>query len=79
MAYWLRDLEMERYNLRFAREAIVDLEVLTMLEDRHINDLIPFVMDSRKMKEALKEMKEFQYHYSATAALLQELGKSTFF
>lgn len=27
--------------------------------------------DSAKVKEALNEMKEFQYYYSATASMLQ--------
>ena len=74
MAYWLRDLEMEQYNVRFAAEKITNLEDLTLLDDKRVDDLVPVVSSSRKMKEALREMKEFQYYYSATASLLQELG-----
>ncbi len=33
MTYWLRDLEMEKYNLRFARDGVTDLEDLTLLKD----------------------------------------------
>ncbi len=55
-------------------EEVLDLEDLTVLEDKDVDSLINNVADSTKMKEALKEMKEFQYYYSATASLLQELG-----
>ncbi|KAL6068608.1 SAM domain (Sterile alpha motif) domain containing protein [Balamuthia mandrillaris] len=74
IAYWLRDLEMEEYNVAFASNGVLDLETLTTLGEQEVNRLVAFEGDRSKMQEALKEMQEFQYYYSATALLLQELG-----
>jgi len=74
MTYWLRDLDMEKYNLTFSKKDITDLEDLTRLLDKDVEEIIGESLDCAKMKDALQEMKEFQYYYSATASLLQELG-----
>ena len=73
MAYWLRDLELERYSLIFAKNLLVDfVESLTILTDAHISRLIEWDDDKEKMKRAVHDMKEFQMYYSATSSLLQE-------
>ena len=74
IAYWLRDLEMEKYNLIFVKNDLTYLESLTVLNDKMIDKLIGDPSDRNKMKTGIQEMKEFQFYYSATASLLQELG-----
>lgn len=41
------------------------------INEQDVESLIGEGAESTKMKDALKEMKEFQYYYSATASLLQ--------
>ncbi len=36
-----------------------------------MDELVDVSLDGSKMKDALKEMREFQFYYSATASLLQ--------
>lgn len=74
VAYWLRDLEMEKYNLIFANNLLFSLETLTVLNDSDIDRLVSTPSDREKMRLGIQEMKEFQFYYSATASLLQELG-----
>eukprot|EP01091_Cochliopodium_minus_P011275 TRINITY_DN3151_c0_g1_i1.p1 TRINITY_DN3151_c0_g1~~TRINITY_DN3151_c0_g1_i1.p1 ORF type:complete len:731 (+),score=263.16 TRINITY_DN3151_c0_g1_i1:56-2248(+) len=74
ISYWLRDLEMEKYNITFVNKNLTDLESLTILTDKAVDKLITDTSDRNKMKTGIQEMKEFQFYYSATASLLQELG-----
>eukprot|EP00005_Dracoamoeba_jomungandri_P007665 CAMPEP_0174272810 /NCGR_PEP_ID=MMETSP0439-20130205/52520_1 /TAXON_ID=0 /ORGANISM="Stereomyxa ramosa, Strain Chinc5" /LENGTH=797 /DNA_ID=CAMNT_0015363599 /DNA_START=453 /DNA_END=2846 /DNA_ORIENTATION=- len=73
MAFWLRDLDMEGYNLNLAREECFELEEVIKLEDSAVDKLVKSSLNI-KLKEALKELKLFQYYHTATAALLEELG-----
>ena len=51
MAYWLRDLELERYSLVFAKNLLVNfIEALTILTDSQISRLIELGEDREKMK-----------------------------
>ena len=74
IAFWLRDLELEKYNLSFSNNQLIDLESLTRLSDDIVNSIVSDVNDSEKMKTGIQEMKEFQFYYTATASLLAELG-----
>lgn len=74
MAYWLRDLELERYSLSFAKNLLVNfIEALTILTDTQITRLIDWEDDREKMKSAVHDMKEVQLYFSTTASLLQDL------
>jgi len=74
MAYWLRDLELDEYSLVFSKNLMVDfIESLTILNDCTINQLLLSNAARDKMKLAVREMKEVQFYYSASATLLQDL------
>jgi len=73
IAYWLRDLEMEEYSLVFASELGVNfIESLPLLTTHKVEELIHDPTHREKMKRAVHDMRDFQFYYSATAALLQE-------
>ena len=74
VAFWLRDLELERYNVVFARAGLLTLEALTELSEKQVEKLVSNASDCQKLKTGIQEMQEFQFYYLATASLLQELG-----
>ncbi len=74
VAFWLRDLELERYNVYFASAGLVTLDAITKLTDAESEKLVGVPGDWQKLKTGLLEMQEFQFYYLATASLLQELG-----
>eukprot|EP00012_Vannella_robusta_P000253 CAMPEP_0206184878 /NCGR_PEP_ID=MMETSP0166-20121206/1471_1 /ASSEMBLY_ACC=CAM_ASM_000260 /TAXON_ID=95228 /ORGANISM="Vannella robusta, Strain DIVA3 518/3/11/1/6" /LENGTH=151 /DNA_ID=CAMNT_0053599959 /DNA_START=288 /DNA_END=740 /DNA_ORIENTATION=+ len=74
MAYWLRDLELERYSLEFAKNARGNfLESISEIRDEDIHRLIEWKDDQEKMKCAVKDMSEFQLYFSTTASLVDDL------
>lgn len=74
VAFWLRDLELERYNVFFARAGLFTFDAITKLSDSEVERLVDVAADRQKLKTGLLEMQEFQFYYLATASLLQELG-----
>lgn len=74
VTFWLRDLEMEKYNTVFARNSFYSLNHFTTLDDKTVDKYIDNDGDREKMKIGIREMKEFQFYYTATSSLLQELG-----
>jgi cobyrinic acid a,c-diamide synthase len=65
---------MEKYNVVFAKNSFHSLEHYTALDDKAVDMLISLPNDREKMKTGIREMKEFQFYYTATSSLLQELG-----
>ena len=73
---------MEKYNVVFARNSLLALEQFTTLNEQQIQQLLqsfcaPSIIvdeDCQKMITGVKEMKEFQFYYTATSSLLSELG-----
>jgi hypothetical protein len=65
---------METYNLCFAKNKFCCLENYTTLDDRNLDKYIDNQQDKDRMKTGIREMKEFQFYYTATSSLLQELG-----
>jgi hypothetical protein len=74
LAFWLRDLELEKYNVVFASAGFLTLASLTQLTDAEAEKLVESKSDRQKLKTGIQEMQEFQFYYLATASLLQELG-----
>eukprot|EP01090_Pellita_catalonica_P000194 TRINITY_DN10138_c0_g1_i3.p1 TRINITY_DN10138_c0_g1~~TRINITY_DN10138_c0_g1_i3.p1 ORF type:complete len:476 (+),score=84.37 TRINITY_DN10138_c0_g1_i3:325-1752(+) len=77
MSLWLRDLELEHYALSFAANLMVSfLESLTILNEFTIDKLIfrhaGYKEARGRIKAAVQEMKEVQFYYSASAALLND-------
>ncbi len=72
VAFWLRDLELERYNVNFASAGLMTLDAITRLTDAEAEKLVDVPADRQKLKTGLLEMQEFQFYYLATASLLQE-------
>lgn len=65
---------MEKYNTVFARNSFYSLNHFTTLDDKTVDKYIDNDGDREKMKIGIREMKEFQFYYTATSSLLQELG-----
>lgn len=53
-------MELEQYAIAFARDKITDLETLSLMQEGELDRVITSSADRAKMKEALREMKEFQ-------------------
>jgi len=51
------------------------LESLTGLAESDVKRLVDDPEDQQKLRVGIQEMQEFQFYYSATASLLEELGK----
>jgi chemotaxis protein histidine kinase CheA len=74
-AAWLRDLDLERWNLSLAR-VCRSLEALAALpdSDAELARLVPVPADREKLQAGRRELREFQQYYSATGSLLQRHG-----
>ena len=70
VAYWLRDLEMEKYNVEFARNGLQTFEQFTKLTAAEVSQHVEDEEDRVKMNTGIGEMKDFQFYYSATSSLL---------
>lgn len=75
MAYWLRDLELERYSLSFAKNSSSGnfIENISKLQQDDVHRLIEWKDDREKMWCAINDMNEFQLYFATTAALVDDL------
>jgi len=70
----LRDLELENYSTLFSRNGFDSLDKFSSLDEDLVSDFIDDKIDIDKLKTGIREMKEFQFYYTATSTLLRELG-----
>ena len=74
VTFWLRDLELENYSTLFSRNGFDSLDKFSSLEEDLVSEFIDDPVDIEKLKTGIREMKEFQFYYTATSTLLRELG-----
>jgi len=74
VTFWLRDLELETYSNVFAENLFLSLEEFSAKGDYLLSTLVSDPEDSERLQTGIKEMKEFQFYYSATSSMLCELG-----
>eukprot|EP00013_Stygamoeba_regulata_P010429 CAMPEP_0177686050 /NCGR_PEP_ID=MMETSP0447-20121125/33355_1 /TAXON_ID=0 /ORGANISM="Stygamoeba regulata, Strain BSH-02190019" /LENGTH=714 /DNA_ID=CAMNT_0019196133 /DNA_START=196 /DNA_END=2337 /DNA_ORIENTATION=- len=77
--FWLRDLELEHYNVEFARRGLSTLEdMLPYINGECVDDVIVDAQDMQRYAIGLRELNEFQYYYHATSALLRAVGMGSY-
>jgi len=74
VTFWLRDLEMETYSTMLAKANFSSLNEFNSESEPKIEKLMNMPSDFVKFQTGIREMKEFQFYYSATSYMLCELG-----